>query len=174
VTDANVVLGRLGGSLLDGELALDRDAAARVIEAEVSTRLGITVEAAALGILAVVNAEMVRGIRKMSIARGWDPRDLTLVAFGGAGPLHAVDLARELDIEEVVVPAAPGATSAIGLLGATLRREFQSAIARPIDKVIARDMAGWFAGLDGRARTYLQFEHVPQSAMRIEHFAHLS
>ena len=83
--------------------------------------LGLGVEEAAEGIIRVINATMVRGMRAVSVEKGYDPRDFAIVAFGGGGPLHAADLARELGVPSVLVPVMPGVTSALGLLVADLR-----------------------------------------------------
>jgi len=118
VTDAHVVLGHLDLDRPFGGLGkLDGDAAARAI-GTVSEPLGLTVEETALGILEISNAAMERAIRVISVERGHDPRDFALLAFGGAGPLHAVDVARRLSIPQVIVPSTAGVLSAFGLLTA--------------------------------------------------------
>jgi N-methylhydantoinase A len=121
VTDANLVLGRISAQAkLGGEVALDAGAAERAVGA-LGERLGLELGAAASGILDVVNATMVRAIRVISVERGIDPRSLPLIAFGGAGPLHACDLARELRLSHVLIPPTPGVLCALGLLVADLR-----------------------------------------------------
>ena len=124
VTDAHLVLGRIPPELLNGEVRLDRAAAERVIRACIAEPLGMSVEAAAEGILAIVNANMAGAIRLVSIERGHDPRGFTLVAFGGAGGLHGLELARLLGIPRVLVPRTPGVLSTYGLLNADLRNDF--------------------------------------------------
>lgn len=122
VTDAHVVLGRLGGrGLLGGALELDVDAAREALRTKIAEPIGISVEEAAEGILSVTNAAMVRAIRVMTVERGQDPRQFILMPYGGAGPLHAVDLARQLNVKQVLVPVAPGNFSALGLLVAPVR-----------------------------------------------------
>jgi N-methylhydantoinase A len=117
VTDANVVLGRLRpGRELGGGIVIDRNKAVAAIARHVAEPLGISVEQAALGTLQVVNAAMVRGMRRVTVERGLDPRDFAVMAFGGAGPLHAVDLCAELDVETLIVPPSPGLLCGIGLL----------------------------------------------------------
>jgi N-methylhydantoinase A len=118
------VLGRLPAVLLGGEVALDVDAARRAIEERVARPLGLDVIEAAEGIVALVNSAMVGAIRAVSIARGLDPRDYTLVAFGGAGPLHAIALARALGIATVLIPPRPGVLSTEGLLRTDLRNDY--------------------------------------------------
>ena len=125
VTDANLVLGRFGAcSRLGGAMALDLDAAHRAIEVEIARPLGLDVTRAAAGILRVANATMVRGIRVVSVERGYDPRGLTLVPFGGAGPMHGSPVARELAIPRVLVPPTPGILCALGMLVSDIRHDF--------------------------------------------------
>jgi N-methylhydantoinase A len=121
VTDCNLLLGRLPGSArLAGELALDRDAADDVA-ATTARALGLSTEQFAVGVVAVADAAMANAIRELTVARGIDPRSFALVAFGGAGPLHAAALAEELDMPAVVIPAYPGVLSAWGMLQADYR-----------------------------------------------------
>lgn len=125
VTDANLVLGRLSPSgLVGGEMPLDLDRAARAIEEKIARPLGIGLLEAAQGILSVVNASMIRGIRRVSVERGHDPREFLLVPFGGAGPMHGVELAQALNMKEVVVPPHPGIASAVGMLSADVRHDY--------------------------------------------------
>ncbi|MBP0618104.1 hydantoinase/oxoprolinase family protein [Jiella mangrovi] len=131
VTDANVVLGRLRpGRHLGGGIVIDREKAAQAIDAHVAKPLGLTVEAAAVGILKIVNAAMVRGMRRVTVERGLDPRDFVVAAFGGAGPLHAVDLCAEFDVKTLYVPPSPGLLCGIGLLLAPWRHEETAMIGR--------------------------------------------
>ena len=121
VTDAHVVLGRLDPeNFLGGEMALDVDASRRVIDG-LAERLGMTREETAEGILTIINANMANAIRSRTVQKGLDPRDFSLVAFGGAGPLHGAEVAAEIDIPEVIVPPYPGITSAVGLLTTDLK-----------------------------------------------------
>ena len=115
ITDANLALGRLDPAFfLGGEMALDADAARRAIAERVAAPLGLDPLAAASGIVEIANAHMIGAMRLVSVQRGYDPRDFVLVAFGGAGPLHANALARELAIPTVLVPPSPGIASALG------------------------------------------------------------
>jgi N-methylhydantoinase A len=124
VTDAHVILGHLPAKLLGGRMALDVEAAARVVDREVATPLGLDRANAARGILSILDHNMVGAVRIVSVERGHDPRDFTLVAFGGAGPLHGCSLAALLGITRVLVPPAPGVLCADGLLAADLKAEF--------------------------------------------------
>lgn len=133
VSDANLYLGRLSaGGLLGGTMPLDAAAAARVI-VDLSQQLGLGVKETALGIIRIVNSNMVRAIRQISVERGLDPREFELVAFGGAGPLHAADVARALGIPTVIVPARPGLLCAEGLLNAPLRESYVRAVLMRLD-----------------------------------------
>src|SRR3981189_1644914 len=123
-TDANVVLGRLGTSLAGGKIMLDPALAAAAVDESVAKPFGRTREAAAAAIIRVTNANMSDAVRLISISRGYDPRDFALVAFGGAGALHGVDVARELSIPVVIVPPHPGVTSALGCLLVDMQHDF--------------------------------------------------
>lgn len=124
VSDANLLLGRLSPrGLLGGTMALDRDAAARAF-APLAGQLGFTSEKAAHGVIGIVVANMVRAIRAISVERGHDPRQFSLLAMGGAGPLHATDVARALGMREIIVPPAPGILCAQGLVVSDLKEDF--------------------------------------------------
>jgi N-methylhydantoinase A len=128
VTDANVVLGRIPvDSFLGGQLPLDRTRAEAAI-GELGSALGLDLETTALGIVSVVNASMQRAIRRVSVERGFDPRRFVLAAFGGAGPLHAAELAEELEIARVLVPRFPGVQSAMGMAAADEIRDFSRTV----------------------------------------------
>lgn len=140
VTDAHVVLGRLvPANFLGGAMALDVAASARVIDA-LAERLRLGREEAALGVLTIINANMANAIRSRTVQKGIDPRGYALVAFGGAGPLHGAEVARELGIGEVIVPPHPGITSAMGLLTSdikvdALRTAFQASTALDLPRI---------------------------------------
>ena len=162
VTDANVVLGRLGESgLLGGAMPLDAALARRAVRERIADPLGIGVEEAAEGIVQVVNASMVKGIRVVSVSKGYDPREFCLVAFGGAGPLHASELAEEMDIPRVLVPVAPGVTSALGLLVADLRHDFARTVLRPGTDISPRELTYWFELMERQALEQMAREGVP-------------
>src|SRR5262249_31489300 len=115
VTDANLVLGRLNPNyLLGGEMTIDVDAACRAIDEHIARPLSLSLEQRAEGIIRVVNATRVGGIRRVWGERGYDPREFTLYAFGGGGPVHATTLAAELNIPNVLIPAGAGVGSAMG------------------------------------------------------------
>jgi N-methylhydantoinase A len=159
VTDAHVVLGHLPARLLGGRMALDVAASRRVIENEVAKPLGLSVEAAARGILQIIDSHMVGALRVVSVERGHDPRDFTLVPFGGAGPLHGCALADLLGVTRVMVPPAPGVLCADGLLVASLKAEFSRTLPRAgaIDAAVANAI---FAELEAQAVAWLAAEGV--------------
>lgn len=127
VTDAHVVLGRLGTTLLGGRFTLDYDSAYARME-EFGADLGLTAEECAEGILQVIAATMARGIRKVSVERGIDVRSCHLMSFGGAGPLHGADLVHELGMQAAVIPPLPGIASAVGMLDAPVRHDFSAPV----------------------------------------------
>ncbi len=158
VTDANLVLGRLGAqSLLGGGMAVDPEAARRAIHDRLAAPLRMSVEAAAEGMIRVVNAAMTAAIRKLTVERGHDPREFALCPFGGAGPLHGAELAAELGIERTIVPLAPGVNSAIGLLMTNLREDRIATFVRRLDHTNATELEQVFAELEGTARERLRW-----------------
>lgn len=157
VTDANLVLGRLHPEhFLGGAMRLDAGRARKAIESVGREARGFgSVEAVAEGIVRVANIRMESALRRVSVERGFDPRDFALLAFGGAGPLHACALADALGMKQVVIPAAPGALSALGILDADLRREFsRTVMVEPGSKRIA----GVFRELEVEAREVFRAE----------------
>ena len=124
VTDANVLLGRINAArYLGGEMSLDVPAARRAMEERIAKPLGLSVEAAAAGVLTIANSNMALAVRAITIEKGVDPREATLIAFGGGGPLHAAAIARDIGIPRVVVPTLPSCFSALGMLLADLRHD---------------------------------------------------
>jgi N-methylhydantoinase A len=155
VTDANLVLGRLHPlRFLGGEMRLDLEAARRSVE-RIGARLGLACERAAAGIVRIANANMERALRVSSAERGYDPREITLVAFGGAGPVHAAALARAVGIPHVLVPERPGVFSALGLVMADIRHDFvQTSLARG-EEITSAHLAKLFAELEAQASVAL-------------------
>jgi N-methylhydantoinase A len=138
VTDANVVLGFINGnSLAGGNLAIDSKLSEAAIRNHVGEPLGVPLADAAHGIRAVANAAMARAVRAVTVERGRDPRDLTLMAFGGNGGVHAPDLARQLGIPRVVIPPMSGIFSAIGMLAADIEHTALRTVGRFIDRMSA-------------------------------------
>jgi N-methylhydantoinase A len=166
VTDANLMLGNLHPThLLGGRLPVRRDLAVAAIEG-LALRLGMTPMATAQGILSVVTANMAKAIRVISVQRGHDPRDYTLMAFGGAGPLHAARLARELEMKRVLVPRNPGILCAMGLLLTDLRADFASTRLTPLAAGLG-PMTEAFAGLAAQAEAWFAQEHIEPAARRL-------
>jgi N-methylhydantoinase A len=153
VTDANLVLGYLNPDYFaGGALRLRTDAAALAIETRVARPLGLSLEVAAWGIHAMVNTSMELTTRVVSIERGRDPRDLTLVAFGGSGPVHGCRLAQALGIPRAVLPAAAGVTAAIGLLAAELRFDVARTHVRRLDALDPRAVTTAYEEMARQAR----------------------
>ncbi len=153
VTDANLFLGRLGAkSLLGGDMSLDVDAAGAAISS-LAKEAGMEPVAFAEGILSISNAAMADAMRTITVSQGVDPREFTLVAFGGAGPMAAVFLAEELDIREVLIPRFPGTFSAWGMLQTDLRHDFTQSFFRAAENVQMSDVESVYGALesDGRA-----------------------
>ena len=167
VTDANLVLGYLPPHLLGGSFRLDAEAARRAIVTRIAEPLGMTVDDAARGILAIVNHHMVGAIRLVSIERGHDPRDFALLAFGGAGPLHGGALARLLDIRTIVVPPAPGVLSATGLLISNVKAEFARTVEYAGGRLNIEQIGSTFDRLGHQALSWLDDERVPGNVRRI-------
>jgi N-methylhydantoinase A len=166
-TDANVVLGTLNPQhLLGGRMTIRRDLAVQAV-GKLAERLGLGLEETAQGILSVVTANMARAIRVISVQRGHDPRDYTLMAFGGAGPLHAVRLARELDIQRVLVPLNPGILCAMGLLLTDLRADFAATRLLPATEASLGEVAEGFAALTGRTGQWFAHEGIAASDRRL-------
>ncbi|WP_439573151.1 hydantoinase/oxoprolinase family protein [Phreatobacter sp.] len=136
ITDANLILGRLDPDRLTAVQAkVSLDDIRAIFERDLASPLGMGIEEAAAAVIRLGNVHMSGAIRMVSLSRGYDPRDFVLFAFGGAGPLHAVALARELGIPEVLVPARPGLTNALGCLVADLRQDRVNTVNRPLDQV---------------------------------------
>src|SRR6185503_5395816 len=174
VTDANVVLGFLNPSYLaGGELPLRADLADDAIRTHVAEPLGLSVREAAHGIREIANASMARAIRSVTIERGRDPRDFTLVAFGGSGPVHAVDVARALEIRRVLVPISPGVFTAVGMLASDLQHHFVRAHAGALATLDRRAAASVLADMAREARVMLESEGYTADAITLAFAADL-
>jgi N-methylhydantoinase A len=173
VTDAHLVLGHLPPYLLGGSFALDEEEARRAVRTRVAEPLGMSVDAAARGILAIVDNHMVGAIRLVSVERGHDPRDFALLPFGGAGPLHGGSLARLLGMRTVLIPPGPGVLSALGLLVSNLRAEFARTALQRAGAIDLAFIARVFAELEAEALAWFETERVPESARRLQRQASL-
>jgi N-methylhydantoinase A len=159
VTDANIILGRLNPSyLLGGEMEVDLNRAKEIVGEKIATPLGIDLMQAAEGIIAVVNANMIRGIRRVSVERGYDPRDFCLVPFGGAGPLHGVELAMALNMTRVAIPTHPGIASAFGMLSADVRHDYVQTLIITSDRVERDRLDSIYHDLEAQGKTQLTRE----------------
>ena len=168
MTDANLLLGRmLADQLLGGALPLDVDRA-RGHMLKFANDLGMPADEAAEGVLKVANAAMERAIRVISVERGHDPRRFALVAFGGAGPMSACDLARSMSIPNVIVPQYAGALSALGLLLADVAKDFSQTVLVGAEALCPERLDSLFAPLERRAMGILQGEGFEPDAIGLE------
>jgi N-methylhydantoinase A len=162
VTDADIVLGWLSREApLGGALRIDAAAAKSAIAAHVADPLGLTVPEAAARIAEVVNANMAHALRIVSIERGHDPAEFSLIAFGGAGPVHAAFLAAELGIPEVIVPPAPGAFSALGLVASDIKRDWSRTLYAGLAALAPGRLAEAIAALEEAGQAFLADAQVP-------------
>ena len=172
ITDANVALGRIGtGAFLGGALKLDRDAARHALMRHVGLRLGYgeqDADTVASGIVRLADVQMSAAIKEITIERGKDARDFTLFAFGGGGPLHATNLARELGIRHVVVPPEPGNFSALGMLLADARIDEMASFLLDLEPSAMPTLLAEAAALQARIDTALRHD-FPDAACRFEH-----
>ena len=163
VTDANLVLGYINPAhLTGGSVELRGDLAIESLQTNVADKLGLSLLDAAYGVHTVANVSMIRAIRAVSTYRGRDPREFALLAFGGSGPIHAVGLARSLDISQIVIPPSPGVFSAIGLLEAQPEHHFVQTFVQRIDEVNVASVNETYTRLQERgADTLLSEGYVP-------------
>lgn len=169
VSDANLVLGRLPETLLNGAMTLDRARATAALHS-VADPMGKSLEETALGLLEIMTGNMVRAIRNVSVERGHDPRRFTLVAFGGAGGLHAREVAAALGMAEVLVPLAPGIVCAQGLTDAELQESFVLSRVFPATDDTGPALRDCLAGLGREARAWFEAERAPSAARRVSYW----
>lgn len=171
VTDANLLLGRLNPKyFLGGDIPLYPDRAENAIQENISENLDISIEEAAEGILRVVNANMVKGINIKSTQKGYDVREFSLIAFGGAGPLHAVDLAVEMEIPEVIVPPFCSTFSAFGLLVSDTRHDYVQTLSRDEKTPSPENLWRILHEMDNNALEQLNREGISKDAIQTEWF----
>jgi N-methylhydantoinase A len=168
VTDANVVVGHLPPQLLGGEMQLDVEAAKAAVQ-KIADALGLDLHRAAEGILDIVNENMAGALRLVSVQRGYDPRDFALVAFGGAGPMHANAVARVMGSFPVIVPPAPGLLCATGDLVADFRDEFARTFIRTIDSVTGDELKEILEELGREARDWLVREGIAEESQALSY-----
>jgi N-methylhydantoinase A len=175
VTDAQIVLGRMDPEqFLGGDLRIDASLSFKAIDEHVGSKLGLDTEQAALGILKIINNNMALAINANSVAKGVDPRDFSLMGFGGAGPLHAVSLAEAIFAKDVISPVQPGITAATGLLVTDLQYEYTQSTPIVLDRPDDAALAAVNAVLDDlkrRANQQLDADNVPEAARRFRRIA---
>jgi N-methylhydantoinase A len=169
VTDAHLQLGILNPNyFLGGEMEISPDLGRKAIQ-EVADRIGLSVDEAALGIIKIVNTNMSGLLQSMTVKRGYDPREFAMVAFGGAGPIHATAIAKELYIPTVIVPPFPGVFSAWGILMADLRHDFGQTYIAPMDSVNVGEINKLFRTLEERVKEFFAREHIPEKSIVISY-----
>jgi N-methylhydantoinase A len=169
VTDANAILGRINPDyLLGGEMRVHLDEARNMMQEKIADPLRLDLLQAAEGIIRVVNANMIRGIRRVSVERGYDPRDFALVPFGGAGPLHGADLAEALNMDRVIIPAHPGIGSAFGMLSADVRHDYVKTYITMTAEADHKQVEGLFAEIELQATAQLNREGFREEAIVLE------
>ncbi|WP_445810111.1 hydantoinase/oxoprolinase family protein [Yoonia sp.] len=167
ISDANLILGRLPAERF-GQAA---EAARAAMQDQIARPLGLSVEEAAEAVVRIANTHMAGAIRMVSISLGADPRDFALFAFGGAGPLHAVALARELAVPRVLIPARPGITNALGCVVADLRHDFVRTLNRPLDHVNIETVHAVLAEQESEGRRLIEQEKITLTGIRAEYSA---
>ncbi len=161
ISDANLVLGRLNPEyFLGGEITLDAGAAWRAIQEKCAARLGMAVVEVAHGIVEIANAAMVNALRLVSVQRGYDPRQFAMIAFGGAGPVHANRLAAETEIPLTIIPMSPGITSALGLLATDIKHDYSLTMICQTDRLDVAGLERVYHDLEAEGRAALEREGV--------------
>ena len=167
ITDANLVLGRLDPEyFLGGKMKLDVEGARKAIESKCAKPLGLDLLEVALGIVEIANTAMVNALRRISVQRGYDPREFMLVAFGGAGPVHANRLADQLEIPKTLIPMSPGITSATGLLVTDLKHDYSNTLIQPIDELDLSAIENTYVGMENQGHTALSNEGMEENSIR--------
>ncbi len=170
ITDCNVVLGYIGEhNFLGGEMQLDRALASQAVERALASPLGLSIEAAAEGVVRIINVKMQEAIKAISTMRGHDLRDFMLLAFGGAGPLHACAIARELGMAGVVVPLYPGVYSAMGLVMSDVKHDYIASRLTRLNDTSEAAINAVFATLEREARADLAAESFPLDRTHVEY-----
>ncbi len=174
VTDADLILGRINAErFLNGAMRLDRAAAERAVRDKIAAPLRLAVPEAALGIVQIADAAMSLAVRAVSVDKGVDPRETAIIAFGGAGPLHAVAIAREIFIPKVIVPKVPGTFSALGMLMASWRQDFVRTLYGLLGALDKNRVDTVFAELAEAGRRQLARDTIAQEAADFTFFADL-
>jgi N-methylhydantoinase A len=170
VTDANLIAGRINPDyFLGGEIKVSVELARKAMQ-KIADALGVSVEDAALGVIRIANANMINALKLVSVRRGYDPRDFTLIAFGGGGAMHAAALAKELHIKRVLIPQAPGHFSAWGMLMTDAMQDFIQTTLVASTRDNLPKMREIFAGMEARARQFFAAAGYPVDAVQISRF----
>jgi N-methylhydantoinase A len=171
ITDANVILGRINSDyFLGGEMPLNLGKARTAIQEKVASKLGLPIEETALGIVKIAVAKMSLAVRGVSVEKGYDPRDFVLVASGGAGPLHALEIARELKIPRVIVPLLPAHFSALGMLMADVKHDYVRTYYKPLQDADFDVIKQIYEELASIGRKTLRTEGIEAASLRIQAF----
>ncbi|MDB4443828.1 hydantoinase/oxoprolinase family protein [bacterium] len=171
VTDANVVLGRISSqNFLGGEMPLNLEKARKAIEEKVASKLGLSVEEAALGIIQIAVAKMSLAVRGVSVEKGYDPRDFVLVASGGAGPVHALAIARELNIPRVIIPILPAHFSAMGMLMTDIKHDYVRTYYKPLLEADFIEIKRIYEEMVSTGRETIAKEGVEADAIKTQAF----
>jgi len=171
VTDANVIAGRINPAyFLGGEIALSVARAAATLK-PIAQHFGVSIEAAAMGVIRLADANMITAMKLVSVRRGHDPRDFALVAFGGGGPMHAAALARELRVKKVIIPTQPAVFSAWGMLMTDLRRDYIRTLILRADRVKPQRFTDIYTEMEAQALADMQAERVKEGRVRFARYA---
>ena len=170
ITDARVVLGHLNNKeLLNGQLPIDASLSRKAVE-KLAKKIGMTTEETARGIITVGNSNIVKEIKNVTVEKGYNPSDFALVAFGGAGPLHAAELIEELNMETAIIPKAPGLLAAYGLLTEDMRRDFVQTNVMELDHIDFSAVTGMYRRLEADASAWFEKEQIPEADRRLEYY----
>ena len=168
VTDANLIAGRINPDyFLGGEITVSVESARQAMQ-KIAGGLGVSVEDAALGVIRIANANMINALKLVSVRRGYDPRDFTLMAFGGGGAMHAAALAKELHVGRVLIPQAPGHFSAWGMMMTDPMQDFIKTTLMPSNDTTVSRMEAVFAGMTADARSFFDKSGYDESKVRVE------
>jgi N-methylhydantoinase A len=171
VTDANLVVGRINPAyFLGGEIKVSMEKARQSVQ-EIADFFGMSIEEAAMGVIRLADANMVNALKLVSVRRGYDPREFTMVAFGGGGSMHAAALGRELRVKRIVVPTTPAVFSAWGMLMADLRNDYIRTLVVRTDQIEPAGLSGIFAEMEQEALEDLAAERVRKKQMVFQRFA---
>ncbi len=170
ITDARVVLGHLNNKeLLNGQLPIDASLSFQAVET-LSKKIGMNVEETARGIITVGNSNIVKEIKNVTVEKGYNPTDFALVAFGGAGPLHAAELMEELNMPMAIIPKAPGLLAAYGLLTEDMRRDFVQTNVMDLNHILFSAITDMYWRLEGEAESWFEKERIPEEERELAYY----